>query len=550
MKALLVGALLCVVLAGSGESRVPADAASRVKIHRSVDRLLAEQEGAVLVWVFFEDKGLVDIAQAIRGLEQTYNPRAIQRRRLRRTAPGLFDERDLPVCPDYVDAVMRTGAELRTASRWVNGVSVLATKAQVRAIAALPSVSKIQPVRRIGHAPPPGDHTDVAPPAGGAASGAGSFYGLSEEQLAQINVIALHEQGYTGSGVIIGALDTGFTTTHEAFNYPGHPLQVVAAYDFLNDDPNVGIEPGDHPDQHQHGTQVLGTMGAYNPGVLVGSAYDAGYILTKVEEYEFEYPAEEYLFVAGLEFIEANGGDVATSSVVLYDYYPQDQLDGLTSVMTIGINTATANGVHCCQGVGNQGHDSDPVTSTLLPPADGFQVITVGSVDSAGASAWFTSDGPTADGRVKPEVLARGVLTRTIHAYSDTAYQEVNGASFATPTTAGAVACVVQAHPEWTVDQMRWALIHTADYYIAHGTHDPLYIRGYGISDFLAASSSPPPRPGDLDGDGVVGILDFLAMLARWGPCPDPCPPHCLGDVDTDCTVGIEDFLILLANWG
>jgi subtilisin family serine protease len=171
-------------------------------------------------------------------------------------------------------------------------------------------------------------------------------------------------------------------------------------------------------------------------------------------------------------------------------------------------------------------------------------------VDSTGASAWFTSDGPTADQRVKPEVLARGVLTRTVHTDLDDAYAEVNGASFATPTTAGAVACIVQAHPEWTVDQMRWALIHTADYYVAHGTFDPLYIRGYGIVDALGAAGSTPPRPGDLDEDGVVGIVDFLMLLAQWGPCPAPCPPSCLGDVNTDCTVNVTDLLIMLANWG
>jgi hypothetical protein len=107
----------------------------------------------------------------------------------------------------------------------------------------------------------------------------------------------------------------------------------------------------------------------------------------------------------------------------------------------------------------------------------------------------------------------------------------------------------VQAHPEWTVDQMRWALIHTADYYVANGTFDPLYIRGYGISDVLAASISTPPRPGDLDEDGTVGITDFLLLLGVWGPCPEPCPPHCFGDVDTDCDVGVTDFLILLASW-
>jgi hypothetical protein len=55
---------------------------------------------------------------------------------------------------------------------------------------------------------------------------------------------------------------------------------------------------------------------------------------------------------------------------------------------------------------------------------------------------------------------------------------------------------------------------------------------------------------GDLDGDGAVGILDFLALLAAWGPCPGPCPPFCPADVDFDCAVGITDFLALLGNWG
>ena len=56
--------------------------------------------------------------------------------------------------------------------------------------------------------------------------------------------------------------------------------------------------------------------------------------------------------------------------------------------------------------------------------------------------------------------------------------------------------------------------------------------------------------PGDLDGDAVVGITDFLELLAMWGPCDDPCPPLCSGDLDGDCAVGITDFLLLLSNWG
>jgi len=55
--------------------------------------------------------------------------------------------------------------------------------------------------------------------------------------------------------------------------------------------------------------------------------------------------------------------------------------------------------------------------------------------------------------------------------------------------------------------------------------------------------------PGDVDGDGIVGITDFLQLLAEWGACDAPCPPTCAADFNGDCTVGIQDFLFLLANW-
>ncbi|MHC4081673.1 MAG: hypothetical protein ACYTGD_11390 [Planctomycetota bacterium] len=58
------------------------------------------------------------------------------------------------------------------------------------------------------------------------------------------------------------------------------------------------------------------------------------------------------------------------------------------------------------------------------------------------------------------------------------------------------------------------------------------------------------PSPGDLDGDGIVGLEDFEILLEAWGPCPQPCPPGCPADLDEDCSVGITDFLIMLALWG
>ena len=72
-----------------------------------------------------------------------------------------------------------------------------------------------------------------------------------------------------------------------------------------------------------------------------------------------------------------------------------------------------------------------------------------------------------------------------------------------------------------------------------------------GSGNVFAVLLTPLEQPvGDLDGDCQVGIIDFLTLLALWGPCAAPCPPSCAGDLDGDCNVGIVDFLLLLANWG
>ncbi|MBU1701558.1 MAG: S8 family serine peptidase [Candidatus Eisenbacteria bacterium] len=181
--------------------------------------------------------------------------------------------------------------------------------------------------------------------------------------------MALHERGSTGDGVVIGILDTGFQRSHAAFNDPAHTLSVIAERDFVDNDPHTGIETGDPPDQHSHGTLILGTIGAYREGELIGGAYDASFILAKVEDAGSEFPLEEDWFAAGLEFIEAQGGDVATSSLIA-GWYGQNEMDGETSIMAQAFNIATANGVHCCQGAGNSGHDDLPTTSHLAAPAD------------------------------------------------------------------------------------------------------------------------------------------------------------------------------------
>jgi subtilisin family serine protease len=431
------------------------------------------------LWVFLADKGHPDSAAestAVAALADAFPARAKARRELRRTLPGLVDARDLPVAGRYLEQIEALGVELHVTSRWLNAVSVTADAAQRARIEALPFVTRTQWVARSVR--PTLEHELV----GAAPAADGGFYGFAQTQVELIELQKLHDLGHTGAGVVIGVLDTGFVTTHAAFHQPGHELQIVAAYDFVNGDANVGIEPGDDPDQHFHGTFILGEMAAYKPGELVGGAYDAAYILAKTEDVTVEVPAEEDLYVAGLEFIELNGGDVATSSLGYIDWYQQSDLDGETAVTTQAVNIATANGLHCCTAAGNKGHDLDPSTSHLMAPGDALQVLTCGAVEPTWEYASFTSDGPTADGRVKPEVMTMGKQVISVWPYDDVQYAEAAGTSSATPLLASTVACLVEAHPEWTVATVRDRLKKSGSY-LGSPLPDPAFIYGWGVLD-------------------------------------------------------------------
>lgn len=487
------------------------------------------------LWVRFTDKGFSDRASldaAVAGLAAAADPRTVQRRTLRRTRPGLFDETDLPVARAYVAAIEATGAQVHVESRWLNAVSVRATATEAAALRALPFVARVEPVRGGRRV----EDLDMAESGGSAAR---AFYGLANDQLAQVNVPALHAQGFTGAGVVVGVLDTGFRTDHVAFHQPGHELQVVAAHDFINNDSNVGPEPSDHADQHVHGTLILGCLAAYKPDELVGGAFGASYILCKTEDVTSETPIEEDNYVAGLEFIEANGGDMATASLGYIDWYTQADLDGQTAVTTVAVNLATQNGLHVCTAAGNRGHDTEPGTSSLIAPADAMQVITCGAVFSWGDIVYFSSDGPTADGRVKPELLARGVETFTIWPRETTGYASANGTSLSTPIVACAVACLIQARPQWTVDQMRSMLFATASDQVANGQPDPRFVRGYGIVNAAAALGLDCNANGSAD---AQDISTGTSLDTDGDGVPNECESDCPSDFDGSGFVDTDDY--------
>jgi len=495
--------------------------ASGSRIHPDVRRLMHERGGPVKVWVFFTDKGLEatnaaaaenrEVAQRV--LQGVLDARAVARRKLRRTAPGLTDEHDWPVRQEYVEAIRATGARVNVVSRWLNAASAWVSDEHIRAIEALPFVKNVQLVGRSKRVPSPILAEDVshqgklepAAAPGSQSAATGLNYGPSYDQLAQINAIALHNLGYTGAGIVLAILDGGFYKDHETV----HPERIIAEWDFVKNDGDTQNKPGELSIQQLHGTAVLSLAAGRKNGKLYGPAFNASLILCKTEDASQESPVEEDWYVAGLEFAENHGADVVTSSLGYIDWYTQAQLDGRTAVTTIGVNIATSNGIFCVNCAGN----AEGPGPNLFAPADAFKVITVGAVDFQGTIATFSARGPTADGRVKPEVVALGAGTYVANAISPGSYTGMSGTSMSTPLVAGVVACLLEAHPVWTVDQMRDALFYTADYYVANGHTDPAYARGYGLIDALAAYQVPT----DFDGDGVLDLQDNCLTV----PNPD-----------------------------
>jgi subtilisin family serine protease len=375
-------------------------------------------------------------------------------------------------------------------SRWFGAVSVEATPDQVRALAALPFVARLDVVR--GYALRPGDETGGATKAARAPSvaqpaGAALDYGDSFAQLDQIRVPSVHDLGYHGEGIVIGVFDAGFSNLgHQAFA----STRIVARHDFVNGDEDVG--DGSDRGEGSHGTATLSVIGAYRAGELIGPAFAAEYVLAKTEDTTSETPVEEDNWAAAAEWAEALGVDLVSTSLgyltfdAPFQSYTPAEMDGKTALITRAAEKLAARGVVVVASAGNSGFD--PNHNTLGAPADGRHVVAAGAVGWLDERASFSSVGPTADGRIKPDVAARGVFVKAASPGAAAEYQYVSGTSFSCPLTAGVAALVLQAHPSYTVNQVRAVLRGTASQATA-----PDNLVGYGIVDALAAIRAQAP---------------------------------------------------------
>ena len=466
----------------------------------------ADADGRLAVWVRFVDRDLAgaELAAALQAAGDRL-PERQRERRARMKSP--VEAADLPLVQAWVEAVSATGATPRRESRWLNAASFWATPAQIDAIAALPWVHEVELVARLtGDVRKPDDVTpiDIASPAGDAADKApGALdYGPSKMVLDAVNIPLLHEQGLTGDGVTIAILDSGFLLDHESLQH----VDVVAAWDFVNDDPYVYDQRNDPVGAADHGTQVLGSLVGYSRGSLIGPAYGASVILAKTEDIGDETRIEEDNWIAALEWAVGLGADVVNSSVGYYEWYTWSDLDGGTSPMTVAADMAALRGTVVVVGVGMMRFNEE--WPHILVPADGRHVLAVGMADANGYVSGWSSPGPTYDGRVKPDVLALGTNNLTPIPWTTDLYYNTWGTDMAVPLVTGAVALLLQQNPSLTPLQVNEALRETASRALL-----PDNDYGWGVIDSYGASrywspaiSHTPPQDTQPPGAGAFPV--------------------------------------------
>jgi serine protease AprX len=513
-----------------------ADPVISLKFEQHLAKLAPQDQ--VKVWVFFTDKGFVDVKKyrsAITQAENALTSRAA-RRRAKTMKQSLVDFRDLPVNQAYIDRIIDFKAKFRHPSRWLNAASFEVAVGELNKISQLSFVRSIKPVLT-GKREPVKTETLPDEP----LQGKGSFdldYGASYYQLEQLNIPAVHNMGYYGQGVLVCMLDTGFRKDHQAFQLADTEGRILAEWDFVNNDGNTQNEFGDPSSAHNHGTMTWSALGGSASGYLYGPAYGADFIIAKTEDVSMEEPIEEDNWMAGMEWADSIGAEVISSSLAYFDWYSYSDMDGNTAVTTMAADIAAQLGIVVCNAMANAG----PASGTLHAPADADSIVACGAVYSDGSIAYFSSRGPSFDGRIKPEVCARGVSTRCADPYNITGYTNADGTSLSTPLIGGCAAVILSAHPGWTPMQVREALMMSGD-----NSLSPDNDYGWGVPDILAAIQYSFYLTGDVTGDKLINVSDVIFLvnyLYKEGPAPTPL---ILGDVNCDDEIDLGDLVYLVS---
>jgi subtilisin family serine protease len=443
--------------------------------------------------IYFKDKGISKhtllsksspyYVKAIKSL----SPKSIERRENSMPAENLVTYEDIPINDAYIEAIEQTGAIIHHRLKWFNAVSAYIQTERINTIKNLSFVEKVEPVKK--HVRKTKfDFVEPHNPVLNKFNNANTLdYGLSFSQLDLSDIPAIHSRGINGRNILIGLLDTGFDwQQHEALSNS----RVIAEYDFVFNDNITRNEANDASTQHDHGTYVFSIVGGYSPGKLIGAAYDASYVLAKTEYVPTETHAEEDNYARALEWMDSIGVDISSSSLGYNEFdsgensYTYSDMNGKTTIVTKAAELAFDRGIIVITSAGNEGNNS---WRYITAPADGFNIIAVGAVNSQNQLATFSSRGPTYDNRIKPEIVTQGVSVYGSRASTVDQYSYANGTSSAAPIAAGISALLLSSYPtKLDNEQVRNILIETADQ-----ANSPDYNKGYGLSSALRALTFP-----------------------------------------------------------
>lgn len=397
--------------------------------------------------------------------------RALERRQ-RQQLP--VDSTDLPVSRSYMEALKEVGMNIVVTSKWNNTAVVEVTDTLLmNRVEDMPFVLGVKKVWTQPDSIPP-RNADRKKEVTNQVEKKMEYYGKGYQQINIHGGDSLHHAGFDGKGMHVAVIDAGFYNADYIKFFK--KMDLLGTRDFVNPLSDIYAE-------NNHGMMVLSCMAAYMPNVFVGTAPKASYWLLRSEDNDSEQPVEEDYWAAAVEFADSVGVDVINTSLGYYSFddavsnYRYRDLDGHRSLMSHTASLIAEKGMVLVCSAGNSGRGT---WKKITPPADAEHVVTVGALTRELVNTEFSSVGNTADGRIKPDVMAIGY--RSTVSGNDGTVSRANGTSFASPTLCGVVACFWQACPWLTAKEVVQAVQEAGD-----RAEYPDNVYGYGIPNLWKA---------------------------------------------------------------
>ncbi len=417
-----------------------------------------------------------------------FDQKAIDRRR--KAGISLYDSTDFPLNQSYVSAVRQITDSARYQLRWFNAFEVWATASEIKEVAGLPFVKKTMQIvsseKQIAFYKEPYNFE------------LDSFDNqLLSMQLKIMGGDIFMERKINGKGIRIAVFDAGFPTVDKnpAFEHLRKNGQILKTWDFVCNHERVY-------GHNKHGLMTLSCIAGMANGRNIGLATGAEFLLARTETWTEPF-SEEINWLAAVEWADKNGADIISSSLgYTKNRYFKKDMDGITSFVTRAGNIAARKGLLVVNAIGN---DGDNKWRTMGAPADADSVLTVGGIDPFyNYHINFSSLGPTYDGRLKPNVAAYGEAVVAGKEKLEDAF----GTSFATPLTAGFVACAWQLRHNLTNMELFHEIEKSGNLYPYFD-----YAHGYGIpqASYFVKINQPESKPDfhfQSDGLSLEVIID------------------------------------------